>query len=60
MEFDLGLTHNVDQYNKGLDYLNGAVECGFDGPDYYRNWYEGGGVLPKNQRRNDYWLELGR
>ena len=45
MEFDGRLTTDVDKYNQGLDYLNGAVEYGFDGPNYYRNWYEGGGAI---------------
>ncbi len=45
MEFDGRLTSDVDKYNQGLDYLNGAVEYGFDGPEYYRNWYEGGGAI---------------
>ncbi len=45
MEFDGRLSQDVDKYNQGLDYLNGAVEFGFDGPDYYRNWYEGGGAI---------------
>ncbi|MEG2569270.1 MAG: DUF4855 domain-containing protein, partial [Acinetobacter sp.] len=41
MECDDGLMSSVDKYNQGLDYLNGAVEFKFDGPDYYRNWYNG-------------------
>ncbi len=45
MEFDGRLVGDVDKYNQGLDYLNAAVEYGFDGPEYYRNWYEGGGAI---------------
>ncbi len=45
IEFDGNLTRDVDTYNRGLDYLNGAVKMGFDGSGYFRNWYEGGGAL---------------
>ena len=33
--------------NKFIDYLNGAIEYGYDGPDVYRNWYVGGYGLNK-------------
>ena len=46
MEFDLRLDTDKDAYNRFLDYLNTAANMGYQGPGYYRNWYEaGGGIL---------------
>ncbi len=45
MEMDSNLISRIDYYNKGLDYLNAAVEYGFDGPDNYRNWYLGSNLI---------------
>ncbi len=45
MEFDLRLDTDKDAYNRFLDYLNTAANMGYQGPGYYRNWYEGGGGI---------------
>ncbi len=66
MEFDTSLMSNLEDYNKALDYLNAAVIMGFDGPDYFRNWYLGGNLineiayskLPDSRNFYDYIYEL--
>ncbi len=42
-EFDLRLDTDVNAYNRFLDYLNTAANMGYQGPGYFRNWYEAGG-----------------
>lgn len=41
MEFDSRVFDSPWRYNLYLDYLNGGIEAGFDGPDAYRAWYQG-------------------
>ena len=47
MEMNAQMLSEVDYYNNGLDYFNGAVEYGFAGPGYYRPWYAGNQIIPK-------------
>jgi len=66
MEMDVALMSDVDAYNRGLDYLNGAVQYNFDGPEYFRNWYLGGDLinsiatsrLPDSRKFYEYIYEL--
>ncbi len=46
IEFDGRMIESEIFYNRAIDYLNGAVESGFDGPGYFRNYYEAGGAIP--------------
>jgi len=45
MEFDGRFSTDINAYNRFLDYLNASVKMGFDGPGYFRNWYEAGGAI---------------
>ncbi len=45
MELDYYLSSDLTKYNLFLDYLNSAANMGFQGPGYYRNWYEAGGAI---------------
>jgi len=60
MELDYYLSSNIEKYNLFLDYLNSAANMGFQGPRYYRNWYEAGGAVwmlaedPKHEVRRIY------
>ncbi|PWL44360.1 MAG: hypothetical protein DBY45_05825, partial [Clostridiales bacterium] len=48
MEFDDRVaSDDMTWANKYIDYLNGAIEYGYGGPDVYRNWYVGGYGLNK-------------
>ncbi len=40
-ELDGRVYEEVGKYNQFIDYLNAAVDYGYDGPGYYRNWYFG-------------------
>lgn len=40
-EVDDRVYEEFGKYNQFIDYLNAAVDHGYDGPGYYRNWYFG-------------------
>ncbi len=52
MEMDDRAFTDVSKYNQFLDYLNAAVKQKIDGPDAYRNWYQGNFALA-NAARSD-------